>query len=208
MLSLRGSSALSPFRLDKILATLKATAPRITRLHAEFRHFAWTDGSLTSNQQETLEKILTYGPKMTGGTATGELFLVIPRPGTISPWSTRATEIARHCGIENMIRLERGIAFYADTVDGAPLTENEKQVLKPLIHDRMTEAVFSSLDDAERLYHTAEPAPMNSIDILGGGRQALETANTEMGLALSPDEVDYLMDNFTRMGRNPTDVSS
>jgi phosphoribosylformylglycinamidine synthase len=206
MLSLRGSPALSAFRLDKILAALKASAPRITRLYAEFWHFAWVEGGLSANRHETLEKILTYGPKMTEGTPSGELFLVIPRPGTISPWSTRATEIARHCGIENMIRLERGIAFYADTTDGAPLTEAEKQALKPLIHDRMTEAVFGTLKDAERLYHTAEPAPMNSIDILDGGRQALEAANAEMGLALSPDEVDYLMDNFTRMGRNPTDV--
>jgi phosphoribosylformylglycinamidine synthase len=206
MLSLRGSPALSPFRLDKILAALKASAPRITRLYAEFWHFAWAEGDLTSAQRDTLQKILTYGPKMAEGTPSGELFLVIPRPGTISPWSTRATEIARHCGIENMKRLERGIAFYADTTDGAPLTDAEKQALKPLIHDRMTEVVFTSLNDAERLYHTAEPAPMASVDILGGGRQALEAANAEMGLALSPDEVDYLMDNFTRMGRNPTDV--
>ena len=129
MLSLRGSSALSPFRLDKILAALKASAPRITRLYAEFWHFAWADGVLNSEQQETLHKILTYGPKMTEGAPSGELFLTIPRPGTISPWSTRATEIARHCGIENMIRLERGIAFYADTADGAPLTDAEKQAL-------------------------------------------------------------------------------
>ncbi|HEU4709730.1 MAG TPA: phosphoribosylformylglycinamidine synthase, partial [Methylophilaceae bacterium] len=169
-------------------------------------HFAWLDSELSATQLETLQKILTYGPKMAEGTPSGELFLVVPRPGTISPWSTRATEIARHCGIENMIRLERGIAFYADTADGAPLSETEIQALKPLIHDRMTEAVFGNLQDAERLYHNAVPAPMNSIDILGGGRTALETANADMGLALSPDEVDYLLDNFTRMGRNPTDV--
>jgi len=206
MLSLRGSPALSPFRLDKILTVLKVSAPRITRFYAEFWHFAWAEGELTTEQHETLQKILTYGPKLTEGAPSGELFLVIPRPGTISPWSTRATEIARHCGIENMIRLERGIAFYADTANGAPLTEAEKQALRPLIHDRMTESVFATLKDAERLYHTAEPAPMNSIDILGGGRQALETANAEMGLALSPDEVEYLMENYTRMGRNPTDV--
>jgi len=206
MLSLRGSSALSPFRLDKILAALKVTAPRITRLYAEFWHFAWADGELTSEQHETLQKILTYGPKMTEGAPSGELFLVIPRPGTISPWSTRATEIARHCGIAHMQRLERGIAFYADTADGAPLTAAEKQALKPLLHDRMTESVFATLKDAERLYHKAEPAPLSNIDILSGGRPALEAANVEMGLALSPDEVDYLLDNFTRIGRNPTDV--
>src|SRR3546814_20950535 len=105
-----------------------------------------------------------------------------------------------------MKRLERGIAFYADTSDGAALTEDEKRALKSLIHDRMTEAVFGSLDDAERLYHTAEPAPLASIDILAGGRNALEQAHIEMGLALSPAEVDYLLDTFKRMAGHPTDV--
>ena len=206
MLSLRGSPALSSFRLDKILAALKASAPRIHQLYAEFRHFAWVEGELTSLQQETLRKILTYGPRMPEGAPSGELFLVIPRPGTISPWSTRATEIARHCGLENMKRLERGIAFYADTSDGTALTEDEKRALKLLIHDRMTEAVFGSLDDAERLYHSAQPAPLATVEILAGGRNALAQANADMGLALSPDEVDYLLENFTRMGRDPTDV--
>ena len=206
MLSLRGSAALSPFRLEKILADVKAAAPRITGLYAEFWHFAWVEGALAEAQQETLRKILTYGPRQQPATPEGELFLVIPRPGTISPWSTRATEIARHCGIENMKRLERGTAIYAATSDGGALSDAEKQALRPLIHDRMTEAVFPSLADAERLYHTAEPAPLATIDILGGGKAALERANADMGLALSPDEVDYLFDNFTQMGRNPTDV--
>jgi phosphoribosylformylglycinamidine synthase len=206
MLSLRGSAALSPFRLDKILTALKIVAPRITHLYAEFWHFAWSEGELAQSQQDTLQKILTYGPRLVEETPNGDLFLVIPRPGTISPWSTRATEIARHCGIENMKRLERGVAYYAATADGKPLTEAEKQALKPLIHDRMTEAVFGSLDDVARLYHTAEPAPLSTVDILSAGKAALEAANADMGLALSPDEVDYLVDNFTRMGRNPTDV--
>ena len=206
MLSLRGSAALSPFRLDKILAALKTAVPRVTHLYAEFWHFAWAEGALTAAQQVTLQKILTYGPKMAEETPSGELFLVIPRPGTISPWASRATDIARHCGLEGMQRLERGVAYYAATADGSPLTEAEKQALKPVIHDRMTEAVFGSLDDAERLYHTAEPAPLTSVDILGGGKAALEAANADMGLALSPDEVDYLVENFSHIRRNPTDV--
>jgi phosphoribosylformylglycinamidine synthase len=206
MLSLRGSAALSPFRLDKILAALKSTAPRITHLYAEFWHFAWADVELTSSQQDTLQKILTYGPQMASETPSGELFLVIPRPGTISPWSSRATDIAHHCGLKGIQRLERGVAYYAATSIGSPLMEAEKQVLKPLIHDRMTEAVFSSLADAERLYHKAEPAPFASVDILAKGRDALMQANSELGLALSVDEIDYLVENFTRIGRNPTDV--
>ncbi|MDR2219696.1 MAG: phosphoribosylformylglycinamidine synthase [Methylobacillus sp.] len=206
MFRLRGSAALSPFRLDKILLALKSAAPRITHLYAEFWHFVWADGELSDTQQNTLAQILTYGPCMTEETPTGESFLVIPRPGTISPWSSRATDIARHCGLENVQRLERGIVWYAATADGNPLTDDEKRALKPLIHDRMTEAVFGSLDDAQKLYHEAQPAPLASVDILNGGKDALLAANSEMGLALSPDEVDYLLDNFTRMGRNPTDV--
>jgi phosphoribosylformylglycinamidine synthase len=206
MLRLRGSAALSPFRLDKILAALKTSAPRISHLYAEFWHFAWSEGELSSAQLDTLQKILTYGPRMAEEAPSGELFLVTPRPGTISPWSSRATDIGRHCGLENILRLERGVVYYATTADGGALTEDEKRALKPLIHDRMTEAVFVSIDDAERLYHKDAPAPLATVDILGGGKPALRAANSDMGLALSPDEVDYLVENFTRIGRNPTDV--
>lgn len=206
MLRLRGSAALSPFRLEKILAALQAATPHIAHLYAEFWHFAWVEGALDTKEQETLRQILTYGPRRAEETPTGELFLVVPRPGTISPWSSRATDIARHCGLDKMLRLERGVAYYAKTTDGLPLDAGEKRALKALIHDRMTEAVFSSLDDAARLYHEAEPTPLATVDVLAGGRAALEVANGEMGLALSPDEIDYLVENFTRMGRNPTDV--
>ena len=206
MISLRGSAALSPFRIEKILAALKGAAPRITHLYAEYWHFAWSDQPLSDAHQEVLKQILIYGPRMSEEAPAGELFVVVPRPGTISPWASRATDIARHCGIEAIQRLERGIAFYAATADGSPLTDTEKAALRPLIHDRMTEAVFAALEDAQKLYHTAEPAPLSTVDILSGGRAALEAANAEMGLALSPDEVDYLVENFQRMGRNPTDV--
>lgn len=206
MFSLRGSTALSTFRLEKILASLKAASPRISHVYAEFWHFIWADGALSEGQHDTLRKILTYGPKMAEETPAGELFVVIPRPGTISPWASRATDIARHCGLENIQRIERGIAYHVTTSDGGPLTEAEKQALKPLIYDRMTEAVVGSLQDAEKLYHMAEPAPLSTVDILTGGRAALNQANNAMGLALSPDEVDYLAENFGRIGRNPTDV--
>ena len=206
MISLRGSAALSPFRLEKILAALKTTAPKISQLNAEFWHFAWNDGDLSGVQLETLSKILTYGPKMAEAAPVGELFLVIPRPGTISPWASRATDIARHCGLTQMQRIERGIAYYVGKEDGQPLTDSEKLALKAAIHDRMTEAVFSNIDDASKLYHQAEPTPLNSVDILKGGKSALNQANLDLGLALSADEVDYLLENFVRIGRNPTDV--
>ena len=211
-LCLRGSPALSTFRLDKLYVSLKNSAPSITHIYAEFVHFAFSENALDETQQNTLKQILTYGAvsKDTSGAKSeapaGELFLVIPRIGTISPWASRATDIANNCGLVNVLRLERGIAFYVTTSTGAALSNVEKTVLKAAIHDRMTEQVFGDVNDAQKLYHAATPAPLTSIGILTGGKAALEAANSDMGLALSPDEVDYLLENFTKIGRNPTDV--
>ncbi|MGB7816539.1 MAG: phosphoribosylformylglycinamidine synthase [Methylotenera sp.] len=205
-LSLRGSPALSQFRLEKLYATLKNSAPNVAHIYAEFMHFAFSKSALSKNQQNILKQILTYGAKTKAEAPAGELFLVIPRIGTISPWASRATDIANNCGLDSLLRLERGIAFYVTTTDGKPLSDSEKAALKTQIHDRMTEMVYNRLDDAQKLYHSAQPAPLSTIDILHGGKAALNTANNEMGLALSPDEVDYLVENFTKIGRNPTDV--
>lgn len=206
MLSLRGSPALSQFRLDKIRHALHSTAPAVTQLYAEFWHFVWSDRTLSADEQRKLEQVLTYGPSMESEQPAGQLLLVIPRPGTISPWASRATDIAKHCGLEDIQRIERGIAYYVAKQDGSALSDAELSAVKGLIHDRMTEAVFPDLQSAEKLYHVATPAPLSSVDILGGGKEALVQANSDMGLALSPDEVDYLMENYIKMGRNPTDV--
>ncbi len=215
-LSLPGSAALSQFRLDKLYTSLKNSAPSVTHISAEFVHFAFSESALSSAQTGVLTQILTYGGHANdalganihaaAGDAKKELFLVIPRIGTISPWASRATDIAKNCGLENILRIERGIAFYVQTNNGEPLCDAEKIALKAQIHDRMTEQVFGDLNDAQKLYHAATPAPLSSIDILHGGKAALITANNDMGLALSPDEVDYLLENFTKIGRNPTDV--
>lgn len=205
-LSLRCSPALSPFRLDKLYATLKQSAPSIAHVYAEFVHFAFSEAPLNDAQQQSLEQILTYGPQAQLEEPVGELFLVIPRIGTISPWASRATDIAHNCGLSNVLRIERGIAFYVTTPDKKPLNDAEKNALKAIIQDRMTETVLSNLDDAKKLFHSAQPKPFNSIDILKDGTAALNKANNEMGLALSPDEVDYLVENFSKIGRNPTDV--
>lgn len=205
-LSLRGSAALSQFRLDKLYSVLNTSAPNIAHIYTEFVHFAFSETALSTTEQDTLRQILTYGPKTDIESPSGELLLVIPRIGTISPWASRATDIAHNCGLGSLLRLERGIAYYVTTKNGAPLTDNEKQALRAAIQDRMTETVIYSQADAEKLYHHADPKPLSSIDILAGGKAALETANNEMGLALSPDEVDYLLENYTKMGRNPTDV--
>lgn len=206
MTSLRGSAALSPFRIEKIQSKLNEICPSIGHVYAEFWHFAWVDGALSAQQQSTLEQILTYGPSMQAEEPSGELVLVLPRVGTISPWASRATDIVQHCGLPEVQRVERGIAYYVQTKSRQPLTASERQLLLPLIHDRMTESVFSRLEDAAKLYHTDTPKPLSTVDILAGGKAALNQANSDMGLALSPDEVDYLFDNYTKMQRNPTDV--
>ena len=205
-LSLRGSPALSSFRLDKLYATLAKSAPSITHIYAEFVHFAFSKNVLNEAQKNTLQQILTYGAQSNVEAPTGELFLVIPRIGTISPWASRAKDIANNCGLANVLRLERGISFYVTTKNEKALTHDEKTTLKTQIHDRMTEQVFGDFEDAQKLYHAATPAPLESIDILTGGKSALEAANNDMGLALSVDEIDYLLENFTKIGRNPTDV--
>ncbi len=205
-LTLKGSSALSPFRLDKLYATLNQTAPSIQHIYAQFVHFVFSENDLESSQKNTLAQILTYGPKTQAESPSGELFLVIPRIGTISPWASRATDIANNCGLVDVLRIERGVAYYVTTANGQPLSEADKAVFSAAIHDRMTETLVYKLEDAEKLYHHADPKPLASIDILVGGKAALETANNEMGLALSPDEVDYLLENYLKMGRNPTDV--
>ncbi|HQC29421.1 MAG TPA: phosphoribosylformylglycinamidine synthase, partial [Methylotenera sp.] len=164
------------------------------------------EAALSAAQQETLKQILTYGPTLQVEDPQGELLVVIPRIGTISPWASRATDIVQHCGLDCVQRVERGIAYYVQTKNGAPLTADERKALLPLIHDRMTETVIASLDDAAKLYHTDTPKPLSTVDILQGGKAALVQANSEMGLALSADEVDYLFDNFSKIQRNPTDV--
>jgi len=206
MLKLRGGNALSSFRLEKLVQALSSAAPAISHIHAEYRHFTATRRALEAPELAVLEKILTYGPASSVEDPQGELFLVVPRLGTISPWSSKATDIASHCGLEAIERIERGVAFYVQKRDGSAVTGQERQALLPLIHDRMTETVLADFDAAEKLFRHFEPTPFKSVDILGQGKGALEQANREMGLALSPDEIDYLVENFTRIGRNPTDV--
>ncbi|HYC15287.1 MAG TPA: phosphoribosylformylglycinamidine synthase, partial [Stellaceae bacterium] len=136
----------------------------------------------------------------------GELLLVVPRPGTISPWASKATDIGHSCGLASIDRIERGVAYRIATRRSQPLSEADRATLLPLIHDRMTEAVFASLDDARRLFTRFGPRPLQKIELASGGRAAIEKADAAMGLALSADEIDYLDAHFRRAGRDPTDV--
>ena len=175
MICLRGSAALSQFRIEKIQEKLAQTHTNIKHLYAEFRHFIWLDDALENGldnqKQDTIKQILTYGPTLQVEDPQGEFFLTLPRVGTISPWASRATDIVQHCGLPEIKRVERGIAYYVQTKNGQPLTETERQHLLPLIHDRMTETVFANLDDAEKLYHTDTPAPLSTVDLLKTGKQ-------------------------------------
>jgi phosphoribosylformylglycinamidine synthase len=203
MLRFRGSPALSPFRLEKLLTALRRRVPVVTEIYAEFVHFV--DGRLITHDREVLDRLLQYGPTATQRHLTSEpTFLVVPRPGTLSPWSSKATDIARNCGLQHVRRIERGVAYYLELTRA--LTAGEQALLKPLLHDRMTEAVLEPDDDPALLFAQAEPAPLASVDLLGGGRDALMVANRELGLALSEDEIDYLLDSFIRLERNPSDV--
>ncbi len=204
LLKLRGRNALSDFRLNKLLSTLKTTLPAIAGVQAEFWHFAALSRKLTDAETTILQRILTYGPATRADNISGELLLVVPRIGTVSPWSSKATDIARHCGLEAVERIERGVAYYLEKRE--PLSAYDRQLLLPLIHDRMTESVLESFDEAGKLFLHFAPAPMQTMDILSGGTAALARANQDMGFALSEDEIAYLLENFRRVGRNPTDV--
>ncbi len=205
MLILRGSPALSPFRLEKLMSAVRERIPDLSHLYAEYVHFADVERSLDEAEKETLVRLLSYGPAAVSEDPAGQLLLVIPRIGTISPWASKATDIARNCGLSSIRRLERGVAYYLSRADGA-LTDHELKQIAALLHDRMIEQVLESLEEAEGLFLTQEPAPMRQVDILGGGKAELERANSEWGLALAPDEIDYLVENFTALGRNPSDV--
>ncbi len=202
ILKLRGAPALSASRLARLTQALKSAFPRLKTLAAEHWYFVELDSPLTDAETERLADLV--GAFAQGEPPDGELLLVTPRMGTISPWSSKATDIVHNCAFAKVRRIERGTA-YTLALRGAFDAEAQAVVL-PLLHDRMTESVLTNVDAAHALFAHYAPQPLAIIDVLGGGRAALVVANGELGLALSIDEVDYLVENFSKMGRNPTDV--
>jgi phosphoribosylformylglycinamidine synthase len=206
MLIFRGAPALSEFRTQKLFASLKSIEPAILGVYAEFVHFAEVDSKLSDAETETLKSLLTYGSTQDGilipECPDGLLRLVVPRPGTISPWSSKATDIAHNVGLTSIRRLERGVAFYLQ----GEMIEAHRQSVEALLHDRMVETIFSEFSEVESLFAHHEPTPMDSIPVLSEGRRALVEANTRLGLALADDEIDYLLDSFIELNRDPTDV--
>jgi phosphoribosylformylglycinamidine synthase len=204
MLTLTGSRALSNFRRDRLLEALAARIPQITDVRAVYVHFVTLERDLNNEEQAHLARLLEYGEAPPDESPAGTLLLVTPRFGTISPWSSKATDIAHNCGLTAVQRIERGTAYYitADT----PLSEHELALAAGLVHDRMTEQVFYQMEEALGLFEETEPAPLGVVDLDDDPRKALEAANTRLGLALSDDELDYLVMNYQALGRNPTDV--
>ncbi|HWR81115.1 MAG TPA: phosphoribosylformylglycinamidine synthase [Pseudomonas sp.] len=202
MLILRGAPALSAFRHGKLFAQLTSKVPAVTGLYAEFAHFADLGGELLDDERQVLDRLLKYGPSVPVQAPVGRLFLVLPRFGTISPWSSKASDIARNCGLSKILRLERGIAYYVAGV----LSEADALAVAGVLHDRMTQQVLGALDGAAGLFSHAQPKPLSVVDVLGGGRAALEQANISLGLALAEDEIDYLVRSFGELGRNPHDI--
>lgn len=200
---IRGAPALSAFRIQKLMQACEAAALPIQAIYSEFIHLADIETELALAEQQQLSTLLTYGPSIEATSPKGTLYFVTPRPGTLSPWSSKATDIAHNCGLNKVTRLERGIAYYIDSV---PLNAEQAQALQSLLHDRMVEVVLTALSDADILFQKTPPKPVKSVNILGEGKVALIDANNDLGLALAEDEIDYLVENFTRLQRNPNDV--
>src|SRR5258706_4291577 len=205
VLTLPGATALSPFRVEKLLASLPRPLAEAITVDTRFVHFVAVSAPLDGAQTQVLEKLLTYGTPPPGE-PQGALLLVLPRFGTVSPWSSKATDIAHNCGLVKVVRIERGVAYYIHARDPGPLSERSRRALDRAIHDRMTEVVVDDMGAAQRLFEHFAPQPLTYVDVLGFGRHALQEANDAMGLALAPDEIDYLLESFTKAGRNPTDV--
>jgi phosphoribosylformylglycinamidine synthase len=217
MLILPGSNALSAFRSHRLLSQLQAVAPSIAAVQGRFYHFIDSASALSADDSKRLDAMLTYGEPAAAPSHEGaiEEFFVIPRLGTISPWASKATDIAHNCGMGHIHRIERGIAYTVHLKGGLlgtgigahkKLTEEETMAVAGLLHDRMTESVLRSADEAKNLFRELQAKPLETVDVIGAGKPALEAANTGLGLAMSDDEIDYLVEAFTRAGRNPTDV--
>jgi len=211
VLVLRGAPAHSEFRLRKLAQALAAATGRPLALHAWLVHFADLAAPLTASEWALLERLLEYGPRRTerprGETPERDLVLVVPRLGTLSPWSSKATDIARNCGLAKIRRLELGTAYsLCGEDDHGHLGEALLRKAAALLHDPMTQVPLFTFDEAGRLFDHAQPRPLRTLPVLSRGRAALVAANAALGLALTAQEIDYLVTSFGRLGRDPTDV--
>jgi phosphoribosylformylglycinamidine synthase len=203
-----GGNALSEFRAQQLLPRLQAISDKIGGISSRFVHLVAASHPADAPERERLAALLTYGDPYQGP-ADGPLIVVTPRLGTVSPWASKATDIAHNCGLA-VRRIERIVEYRLQLKSGwlgkAALDDAALGAVAALLHDRMTESVMPGRAEAARLFTELHPAPMEHVDVLDGGRAALEDANRRFGLALAEDEIDYLVDAFKGLGRNPTDV--
>ncbi len=202
MLPLPGAPALSRFRLDKLLRSLRAVDPRVESVEAHFHHFVDLARLLTADESRVLGRLLE-SDVATAPPSSGTRLVVTPRPGTISPWSSKATDIAHVCGLAAIRRIERGVVY---TLHGAPTDRASLAPLAALLHDRMTDAVLYSIEEGATLFHDESPRPLGHVALGDDGRAALLAADARLGLALSTDEIEYLLEAYRALGRDPTDV--
>jgi phosphoribosylformylglycinamidine synthase len=207
MQALFGATALSAFKSSNLLRTLQASLPNVTAVESQFIHFVDCEDGFDAEHSEELNSLLKYGdsPAATAESSQQDslIRLVVPRPGTISPWSSKATDILHNCGLHLINRIERGTMY--KVCFSSPIDAEQQAKLDRLLHDRMTQSVLGEINEAEILFGSAEPKPLLTVDI-SNGKSALEAANKKMGLALAQDEIEYLYDQFKNLGRNPNDI--
>ena len=172
IIHIAGGPAYSKFRKEKLLGKLQTVNSRIKDIHSEYIHIVWCEKKITGTEKAILEKILHYGPKARTLNFKHNSIITIPRPGTISPWASRATDIANHCGLHDVKRIERAIANYIELKDESLLSNDEKKQLSVLLHDRMTEISIFDLNEAQSLFSHLPPKPIQYAEILEGGKKS------------------------------------
>ncbi|MFK7815251.1 MAG: phosphoribosylformylglycinamidine synthase [Gammaproteobacteria bacterium] len=204
MLIIDGGQALSQFRSDSLLRQIENVSSNIEGFSAKFVHFTQTNTNLGADERSKLEALLSYTSSYTANRTVDLQILVIPRIGTISPWSSKATDIAHNCGLNQVERIERG-TLYEFTLKN-PVDKNETQQIADLLHDRMTESVLFDVDEANFIFKEETKRELKVVSLEVNPKEALLHANQEMGLALAEDEIDYLIEKYNQLGRSPTDV--
>lgn len=205
MLQFRGGPAHSEFRIQKLLMNLRRALPAVSGLAAEFRYFVDWTGELHRGEERVLKELLAEGHPPAASTPVGTALLCVPRFGTVSPWASKATDIAHNCGLGKLRRIERGITYTLTEAGASGLPEALPRIADYL-HDRMTQTLLLDVTEAARLFQHQTPGPLQTVDILTGGRGVLAAANLQYGFALSDEEMDYLIRSFKKLDRNPTDV--
>ena len=209
-LILDGGNALSEFRVQQLLPRLQAICPDVSGLSGHYLHLVASESTLEADAHQVLTSLLTYGdPALPSGNDRLNWHLFVsPRLGTVSPWASKATDIAHNCGLK-VRRIERLVEYRLQMRSAShvqSLQASTQLALADVLHDRMTESILSKREDALALFTELQAQALLHVDVLKGGRDALVKANQEFGLALAEDEIDYLLSSFQQLGRNPTDV--